>query len=93
MFDISTVNVNYMPLEIKSKFIIHPTSKFGNVKNMLSVTGKVPEEQQKAEEMQMFTELYHEWKGVKNNHPHVKLPRLYDKVSGLVIVKSGLGEN
>lgn len=42
-------------------------------------TAKVPEEQAKAEEMQMFTELYHDWKGTENNH-HVKLPRLYDKV-------------
>ncbi|XP_060583128.1 serine/threonine-protein phosphatase 2A regulatory subunit B'' subunit gamma-like isoform X1 [Ruditapes philippinarum] len=40
---------------------------------------KVDEEQAKAEEMQMFTELYHEWKGTDNNH-HLKLPRIYDKL-------------
>lgn len=46
---------------------------------LFPILGKVPEEQVKAEEMQMFSELYHQWKGTDNNH-HLKLPRLYDKV-------------
>ncbi|KAH3852333.1 serine/threonine-protein phosphatase 2A regulatory subunit B'' subunit gamma-like [Dreissena polymorpha] len=38
------------------------------------------EDEKKAEEMQLFTELYHDWKGVAHNHPTLKLPRLYDKL-------------
>ncbi|WAR18580.1 P2R3C-like protein [Mya arenaria] len=40
----------------------------------------VAEEEQKAEEMQQFTELYHDWKGVDHSHHTLKLPRLYDKL-------------
>lgn len=53
---------------------------------MLFLADKIPEEQQKAEEMQMFTELFHEWKGMPNSHHHTKLPRLYDKVSADIMI-------
>ena len=47
-------------------------------------TDSVAENGQKTEEMQLFTEMYHEWKGVENNHHTLKLPRLYDKVVFLI---------
>ncbi|KAL4237736.1 Serine/threonine-protein phosphatase 2A regulatory subunit B'' subunit gamma [Mactra antiquata] len=69
-----------MTLKNKQKKYLETMDWRKSLKNYVDKKNhKVPEEQVKAEEMQMFSELYHRWKGADNNH-QLKLPRLYDKL-------------